>query len=81
LTAMKQGLVYHYAANRHHPEHFTEGIDGMTLTDVVEMFCDWLAAAERKGKCVDWDYLQQRFGLAPQLVNVLRNTLFDDDSE
>ena len=80
LEAMYAGLAHHYAANRHHPEHFAEGVDGMKLADMVEMFCDWLAAAGRKGvamDAMDWDYLQQRFGLAPQLVNILRNTLTD----
>jgi hypothetical protein len=32
LAAMGEGLRHHYAANRHHPEHFTDGVDGMTLS-------------------------------------------------
>jgi hypothetical protein len=34
--------------NSHHPEHYgNRGISGMDLFDVVEMMCDWMAAARR----------------------------------
>jgi len=79
LEAMGQGLEHHYHNNRHHPEHFQDGVEGMTLVDLIEMFCDWLAAAEKKKTHVDLDYLQQRFGLSNQLVKVLYNTLEDID--
>lgn len=47
LRQMKPALEHHYAHNSHHPEHYKEGIAGMSLLDVVEMLCDWKAAAER----------------------------------
>jgi hypothetical protein len=47
LKEMNVALSHHYAKNRHHPEHFINGIKGMNLVDVVEMFCDWLAATKR----------------------------------
>jgi hypothetical protein len=47
LAAMGDGLAHHYAANRHHPEHFTDGVNGMTLVDLIEMLADWKAATER----------------------------------
>ena len=37
-------LDYHYANNSHHPEHYKNGINGMNLFDVIEMYCDWKAA-------------------------------------
>lgn len=37
---------YHYAANDHHLEHFANGIEGMNLLQIVEMFCDWCAAVK-----------------------------------
>ena len=43
----KTGVGHHYSVNRHHPEHFDDGIRGMTLFDVVEMFFDWYAASLR----------------------------------
>ena len=47
LTSMKVALDHHYANNRHHPEFFENGINGMTLVDLLEMLCDWKAATER----------------------------------
>ena len=47
LFSMGEALSHHYSANRHHPEHFRDGLRDMNLVDVVEMFCDWCAATER----------------------------------
>jgi hypothetical protein len=41
-------LAHHYANNPHHPEHHEDGIRGMSLMDVVEMFCDWIAASRAR---------------------------------
>jgi Family of unknown function (DUF5662) len=77
LAAMGDGLEHHYAANRHHPEHFAEGVAGMTLVDVVEMLADWKAATER---VQDGDLRrslgiqQERFGISDDLAAILRNT-------
>ena len=70
-------LEHHYARNPHHPEHHENGVDDMTLIDLLEMFCDWRAATERHG---DGDIMQsiekneERFGLSPQLKQILVNT-------
>lgn len=45
--AMGAALEHHYQANSHHPEHFENGIAGMSLLDLIEMLCDWKAASER----------------------------------
>lgn len=50
LADLGPALEHHYAANRHHPEHFRDGILGMTLVDLVEMLCDWYAASQRMRK-------------------------------
>ena len=47
LEGMKSALDHHYASNRHHPEHFVNGINDMTLVDILEMFCDWKASTFR----------------------------------
>lgn len=75
LAEMGELLKHHYAANRHHPEHFENGVDGMTLLDVVEMICDWMASANAKGTPVDLDHAAKRFHLTPQLTAIIRNTL------
>ena len=77
LDAMKPALEHHYANNRHHPEHFENGVDGMTLVDLVEMLSDWKAATERHDDGdleKSLEIQQKRFSLSDQLVSILRNT-------
>lgn len=77
LADMGQGLVHHYGANRHHPEHYEAGINGMTLVDVIEMLADWKAATERHddGSLARSLKIQEaRFGISPQLMDLLTNT-------
>lgn len=75
LDGMGEGLKHHYRVNRHHPEHFENGVDGMNLLDVLEMVCDWRAAAQAKGVALDLEHAAQRFNLSPQLVNIIRNSI------
>jgi hypothetical protein len=75
-------LAHHYARNRHHPEHFADGVDGMNLIDLLEMFVDWKAAGERHNDGNIRHSIEKnanRFRLSPQLVKILENTaeLFD----
>lgn len=70
-------LKHHYAANSHHPEHYPNGIEGMTLLDVVEMFCDWKAASERHANGDFRRSIQissERFGMSEQLTAIFENT-------
>lgn len=77
LKEMKPALDHHYQFNRHHPEHFKNGISGMNLIDLVEMFCDWLAATKRH---TDGDIFKsiktnkERFGYNELLESILINT-------
>jgi len=79
LVAMKEAcLDHHYATNSHHPEHFEDGVTGMSLLDVVEMLADWKAASERHE---DGDIIRslevnaERFSISPQLLSILKNTV------
>lgn len=77
LEGMGAGLRHHYEQNRHHPEHFANGIHGMTLIDLIEMLADWKAATERHadGDLARSLRLQKdRFGISDQLSSVLGNT-------
>jgi hypothetical protein len=77
LESVKDSLVYHYARNSHHPEFYKNGIDGMTLLDLLEMACDWKAASEMSANGSfeqSVEYNKERFGLSDQLVNILLNT-------
>jgi len=80
LSEMKVALDHHYANNRHHPEHFENGVDGMTLVDLVEMLADWKAASERHADgdlAVSLGIQTARFGLSDQLAAILENTARD----
>lgn len=77
LRGLKVALDHHYAENSHHPEHFENGIDGMDLFDLVEMFFDWKAASERHAdgdidKSIEIN--KERFQMSDQLVNIFKNT-------
>lgn len=84
LKEIQVALSHHYASNRHHPEHFTKGIEDMTLIDIMEMLCDWKAASLRQH---DGNLLKSieinanRFGYDDQLKKIFINTakLIDED--
>jgi hypothetical protein len=78
LAGMKPALDHHYAVNSHHPEHYPDGIRGMSLVDLLEMLCDWKAATLRHNdgdirKSIEIN--QQRFGYSDELKQILLNTL------
>ncbi len=79
LDGMGEGVKLHYKANRHHPEHYANGVDDMTLIDVVEMLADWMAAAQARNVSVDLKHAAERFGLSEQLVRLMANQLREED--
>lgn len=78
LEELKPALSHHYAKNPHHPEHYPNGIDDMTLMDIVEMFCDWKAATERMhdGNIrKSLEHNKKRFNVSDQLHKIFENTV------
>lgn len=78
LEEMKPALDHHYKVNSHHPEHFTNGISGMSLLDLIEMLADWRAATERNKngdikKSIEIN--TDRFNIDKQLKQILLNTV------
>ena len=78
LIGMGVALKHHYENNRHHPEHFQNGINGMTLIDMIEMLCDWIAASERHAngdvyKSIDLN--KERFGYSDEMATIFKNTV------
>lgn len=63
---------------RQHKTHLESNVNGMNLIDVLELICDWKAASMRHH---DGDVRESirinttRFGLSPQLVSILSNTV------
>lgn len=86
LDKLKPALDHHYAANRHHPQHFVNGVNDMTLIDIIEMFCDWKASSLRQN---DGNLLKsietnaERFNMDGQLKQILMNTarMLDEHEE
>lgn len=77
LKEMQTGLDHHYANNTHHPQYYINGIDGMTLLDIIEMFCDWKAATERHADGnLDKSIIhnEKRFNINPQITHIFENT-------
>lgn len=77
LADLGVALNHHYSANTHHPEHYESGVNGMSLLDVIEMFCDWKAATERHADgCINKsiEHNKTRFNISDQLVDILKNT-------
>jgi hypothetical protein len=79
VREMQDGpLKHHFEHNRHHAEHFENGTNGMNLFDVLEMLTDWIAHTKLRA---DGDIAKsieinsERFGISPQLKQIMRNTV------
>ncbi|HLR39512.1 MAG TPA: DUF5662 family protein [Jeotgalicoccus sp.] len=75
---MRVALDHHYANNSHHPQYYPNGIKGMDLLDIIEMFCDWKAATERHedgdiNKSININ--QERFDYSDDLKEIFKNTV------
>jgi Family of unknown function (DUF5662) len=79
LADLKTALDHHYAHNAHHPEHYPNGVDGMSLFDLVEMLMDWKAAGERHPGGINIvrsiEISSDRFSVGEQLKKILMNTV------
>jgi UDP-N-acetylmuramate-alanine ligase len=77
---MKPIIDVHHKSNRHHPEYWMNGVEDMSLSDIVEMLVDWKASSMRYkdgslAKSVDINC--EKYGISPQLKKILLNTIRD----
>ena len=77
LRSIKPALQHYYEHNRHHPEFWGRGIRDMNLVDLIEMVCDWYAAAKRHddgdfGRSLEIN--RERFGIPDDLIAIIANT-------
>ena len=75
---MKPALDHHYKVNPHHPEYYSNGIKGMNLLDLIEMFFDWMATTKRHAdgdirKSIEIN--KKRFGYDDLLAQIFNNTV------
>jgi hypothetical protein len=78
LESLKPALDHHYANNSHHPEHYKNGINGMTLVDLIELMADWQASVLRSKDGDIHKSLKmnkERFKISDQLEEILNNTI------
>jgi hypothetical protein len=78
LREIQDAISHHYKYNRHHPEHFSDGIAGMNLVDIIEMLCDWVAATKRHTDGNIWESITHnatRFGYDGNMIAILENTV------
>ena len=77
IEALKPALAHHYSVNKHHPQYYPNGVEGMSLIDLIEMIADWKASSERYNsgnllKSIELNI--KRFNIEPQLAQILINT-------
>ena len=78
LEEVKPAITHHYSKNRHHPEHWPNGIEDMTLIDLLEMLADWKSATERNKdgnirKSIEINSAKYKF--SPQMRTIFENTV------
>lgn len=69
---------YHYAHNRHHPEHYQFGVRDMTLIDMIEMLCDWLGYKDNLSISEAFQICEtqmQRYDMSEDIRHLIFNTL------
>ena len=77
LSELQVALKHHYENNSHHPEHYENGVHGMDLFDLIELFIDWKAATERtKGGDIykSIKINKDRFNISNQICDIFLNT-------
>ena len=68
-------IIHHRQRNSHHPEHYPDGVNGMDLFDLVEMFFDWKAASERaESSVMHLDAACDKYKIDGPLRSILHNT-------
>lgn len=77
LDAMRPAIDHHQKSNSHHPEFYENGINGMSLLDLVEMCLDWRAAGMRHADgcfAKSVEHNRKRFQMSDQLAEIFLNT-------
>jgi hypothetical protein len=75
IKELGPALSHHFDNNSHHPEHYPNGISGMSLLDALEMLADWKAASIASGQPLNLEANRKRFGISDQLFEILKNTV------
>ena len=66
--------------NRHHPEHFEDGINGFDAVDLVEFCADITSYVEKITVSEALDVLEKqrkRFNIGDSLYSIIKNTVLN----
>ena len=77
LQELDVAIKHHYLNNRHHPEHYKNGVEGMGIFDLLELLADWKAASLRTKDGSfrqSFDVCCKRFKIEGQKQEMLRMT-------
>jgi len=77
---MDVAIQEHYSKNKHHPEHFKNGIDDMNLFDLLEMLADWKSSSLRThggSFKQSFDICCKKFKIEGQRKEMLKNTVIE----
>lgn len=71
-----EALTHHYEHNSHHPDHWDDGVEGMSLFDLIEFLCDIRAACDEKGKHeIDLETNAKFHNMHDSVAKILKNTI------
>lgn len=69
-------LAHHYRHNPHHPSHYEDGVQGMSLFDLIEMLADLRAVCDDKGKeAIDLEVNKKNDNISDSVYEILLNTI------
>ena len=82
FVATNEYCKHHFDVNNHHPEHFKNGVHGMNLINITEMFSDWISASIQRSNYSKRDEmvdniikLCEKFKIDILLTQILINTV------
>ena len=83
----KYAIDLHYKANSHHPEHYQNGYEDMSIEDKIEMVCDWCAAIKVRDGIATWEknleFNKKRFNIPDdefeKIMNLARFVILDTE--
>lgn len=76
IKSLGPALQHHYKNNSHHPEYY-DTIDDMAPLDLIEMLCDWKAAARRHATgdfSKSLEINEDRFNYSSKYTDAFKNT-------
>lgn len=81
VAAHREVINLHYERNDHHPQHYANGMFGMSLMALLEMLCDWKARADAEESGLDRSFAIQAGRATTDgehvLLGILRNTAIE----